>query len=448
MMRGLALFAFSCSYALGQMQFLVVDAPGSEKPVSTMVQVGAAPVGDRVDTVFRVRNTSQAQLVIRTLTVGGAGFSMFGQPSLPHTLAPGLNMDFTVRFAPKDYGSYSANLSVNGVGVLLAGSSTAAPVLSSDGTQLPAGSSIDLGLAERGATTSKTFRLENTTSERVRVQTVAVTGKHFKLNADLALPIELAPRNGIDLNVLFAPTASGVFEGSLVLDGRSFRLTGAAHEPPFPKPAIMIDLPNPGSAQQGKVSVQFGEASRAMGSGKLRMEFRPRTATMPDDEAVRFVKGVRSNSFEVAEGVTIPVPEMTFQTGTTAGTIVFTAEVGGWTASSSIEINPERVHIDKVRATRNGSMLEVEITGYDNTRTLNQLAFTFLGANGDVIQPGAIRVDTAADFSKYFANSTLGGSFTLKAIFPVAGVITNIASTQVEVTNSSGVAQTGKTTFQ
>ncbi len=93
-------------------------------------------------------------------------------------------------------------------------------------------------------------------------------------------------------------------------------------------------------------------------------------------------------------------------------------------------------------------MLELEITGFDNTRTLNQLAFTFLTSNGDVIQPGAIRVDTTTDFGKYFANSTLGGSFTLKAIFPVAGVITNIGSTQVEVTNSSGVAQSGKTAFQ
>jgi hypothetical protein len=447
-MRGLIFFALSCTYAFGQIQFHLVDAPGSEKPVSTMVQVGAAPVGDRVDTVLRVRNTSQTQLVIRTLTLAGAAFSIFGQPSLPHTLAPGLNMDFTVRFAPRDYGSYSANLAVNGVGLLLAGSSTAAPVVSVDGTQRPAGSSIDLGLAERGASTSKTFRLENTTSERVRIQAVTITGKHFKLNQDMPLPIELAPRTGIDLNVVFAPTASGVFEGSLVIDGRTFRLTAAAHEPPFPKPAIVIDLPNPTSAQQGKVSLQFGEGSRAIGSGKLRMEFRPLAAAAPDDEAVRFVKGARANSFEVTEGVTVPVSEMTFQTGTTAGTIVFVAEVGGWTATASVDINPERVHIDKLRAIKNGSMLEVEITGFDNTRTLNQLAFTFLTSNGDVIQPGAIRVDTTADFGKYFANSTLGGSFTLKAIFPVAGVITNIASTQVEVTNSSGVAQTGKAAFQ
>ena len=100
-------------------------------------------------------------------------------------------------------------------------------------------------------------------------------------------------------------------------------------------------LPNATSGQQGRVSVQFGQASRAIGSGKLRLEFRPSIALAPDDEAVRFIKSNRSTTFEVTEGVTIPVQDATFQTGTTAGTIVFTAEVGGWTATSSVEIAPQ-----------------------------------------------------------------------------------------------------------
>ena len=83
------------------MQLLLVDTPGSEKPVSTLHSIGSIAVGERIDTVFRVRNTSQTSLTIRTLTLGGTGFTMFGQPSLPHSLAPGLNMDFTVRFAPR-----------------------------------------------------------------------------------------------------------------------------------------------------------------------------------------------------------------------------------------------------------------------------------------------------------------------------------------------------------
>jgi len=446
--RAVSLLLFGSALVFGQIQYLIVDGPGSEKPVSALYQLGSAPIGDRLDATFRIRNTTQAQLVIRTLTIAGAAFSISGQPALPHTLAPGLNMDFTVRFAPKDLGSYSANLSVNGVSLLLTGSSAAAPVLSIGGVQLPSGSAIDLVLTERGTAISKSFHLENITSERVRVQSAAVAGKQFRLKDDLLLPIELAPRASMDFEVVFAASTSGVFEGSLVIDGRTFRLTGSANEPPFPKPTIIVDLPNSSSGQQGRVSVQFGQPSRAIGAGKLRMEFRPAIAGTPDDEAVRFMRGNRLNSFDVAEGVQIPISDLTFQTGSTAGTIMFIAEVGGWTASANIEIVPERIHVEKVRAARNTSMVEMEITGYDNTRTVNQLAFTFYGANGEVIQPGAIRVDSTADFSRYFVSSTLGGSFTLKAVFPVAGAIANIASVQVELVNSSGVARTEKIQIQ
>src|SRR4051794_15456893 len=216
--------------------------------------MGSAAVGERLDTVFRVRNTTQASLTIRSLTLGGSGFSMFGQPSLPHTLAPGLNMDFTVRFSPRDYGSYSANLNVNGTALLLLASSTAAPVLSVNGTQLPSGSAIDLGLAERGSNLAKTFRLENTTSERVRVAGTSITGKYFRLGQMPSFPLELSPQGTLDFEVAFAPTASGVFEGALTIDGRTYKLTGASTEPPFAKPTVVIDLPNPVSGQQGRVS--------------------------------------------------------------------------------------------------------------------------------------------------------------------------------------------------
>ena len=195
---------------------------------------------------------------------------------------------------------------------------------------------------------------------------------------------------------------------------------------------------------------QFNSARppRAIGSGKLRLEFRPAIALAPDDEAVRFIKSNRSATFEVTEGVTIPVQEATFQTGTTAGTLVFTAEVGGWTATSSVDIAPQTVHFDRVKAVKNASMLEVEITGYDNTRSASQLAFTFFTAKGEPVQPGAIRVDGTNDFRRFFENSSAGGAFTLKAIFPVAGPLVDISSTEVSFVNSAGSTASGKIQMQ
>jgi hypothetical protein len=445
MNRALFLPCAFCVSAFAQMELFVVERPGSEKPVSGMFAIPATPVGERTDVTFRVRNTAQTTLVIGSLTLGGTGFAWSNRPSIPHQVAPGLNVDFVVSFTPRDFGSYSANLSVNGVGLLMTANSTAAPVLSSGGLPLTSGSSVDFGLLERATTSAKIFRLENTTSETVRVSSVAVNGKHFRLPREIPGPFEMQPRSGIDIEVAFAPAASGVFEGSLVVDSRTYKLTGAANEPPMPKPTIVVDLPEAASAQQGRVSVRFGEGSRAVGAGKLTMQFRPAAGVASDDEAVRFMRGSsRLASFEVTEGAVLPLPELTFQTGTTAGTIVFVAEVGGWTVTSTVEIAPQKVHIEKSRLVKNGSMLEVEITGFDNTRSVDALVFSFYTAAGAVVQPGSLRVSSGGDFQKYFVASTAGGSFTLKAVFPVAGLIAEIASAEVSLTNSAGERVSGK----
>lgn len=438
-----------CAAAQGQMQLLQVTGPGAEKELPSVFAMGAVAVGENAIVRVRVRNASQSQLTIRTLVLAGTGFTMIGQPTLPHQIAPGLNMDVEIRFSPRDHGSYSASFSVNGTAVMLTGSSIPAAVLMMAGMQLPSGSAADLGLAQRGATAFKTFRLVNTTPEVVRIQSVRVTGSSFKLPQELSLPLELAPGNSYEFEIAFAPLASGVFQGALMVDDRTYRLTGAANEPAFPKPTIVVDLPVAASAQQGKVSVHFGQASHAIGPGTLRMEFQPLSAMAADDQAVRFTRGSsRSAAFHVTEGTVTPLAEMTFQTGTTAGTIVFTAEVGGWTANATVNIAPQTIQIEKTRAARNGSMLEVEITGFDNTRSVDGVAFTFFNARGEAVQPGAIRVNTAADFRRHFEASGAGGVFALKAVFPVAGAISEIASAETQLTNTAGSTQSGKIQLQ
>jgi hypothetical protein len=445
MTRTLLLACVLCVPALAQVQLLVVERTGVEKPVSAMYTVPPTPVGERTEIVFRIWNKGQTALTIGSLTLGGSGFAWLDRPSTPHQLAPGFNVDFAVAFAPKDFGSYSANLVVNGVGLLITANSTAAPVLSAGGVTLSSGGSVDFGLLERGTSAARMLRLENTTSETVRVSRVVVAGKHFVLQREISGPFDLQPRSGVDLELVFAPTGSGVFEGSLAIDSRAYKLTGAANEPPMPKPTILVDLPEAASAQQGRVSVRFGEGSRAIGVGKLTMQFRSAAGLAADDDAVRFLRGgSRLASFEVTEGTTIPLPELTFQTGTTAGTIVFVAEVGGWTVTSSVEIPPQRVHIEKSRLVKNGSMLEVEITGFDNTRTVDALVFSFFSPAGVMVQPGFLRVGAAGDFQKHFAGSAAGGSFTLKAVFPVAGIIAEIASAEVSLTNAAGERSSGK----
>ena len=91
--------------------------------------------------------------------------------------------------------------------------------------------------------------------------------------------------------------------------------------------------------------------------------------------------------------------------------------------------------------------VEIRVTGFDNTRSLSQLSFTFYNASGSVIAPGAIRLDAAADFARYYATSDVGGTFLLRAVFPVTGDTSVIAAFDVSLTNASGLTATPRTSF-
>jgi hypothetical protein len=172
------------------------------------------------------------------------------------------------------------------------------------------------------------------------------------------------------------------------------------------------------------------------------MEFHP---SMPaaDDPAIQFLANAsRSIDFSVIEGVadaqfgpTIAIP---LQTGTTAGTIVVTAELGGDTETATVEIPPQPVAISAVQMTHTPSGVDVQVSGYDNTRSLTAASFTFLQKDGAVLAPGALQEDLTAAFKDYFENSTVGGNFQLHLSFPVTGDPAVIDSVRVVMTNGTG----------
>jgi len=103
--------------------------------------------------------------------------------------------------------------------------------------------------------------------------------------------------------------------------------------------------------------------------------------------------------------------------------------------------------IGATQALRSATAVEIRISGFDNTRSLGPLSFTFYDAAGNPIAPGAIRTDDSPDFARYFAGSDLGGVFLLRAVFPVTGDAGVIASCEATLANSAGSAKTPRTPF-
>ncbi len=86
----------------------------------------------------------------------------------------------------------------------------------------------------------------------------------------------------------------------------------------------------------------------------------------------------------------------------------------------------------------------MSVSGFDNTYSASQLAFTFYNTTGQVVPPGAINVNATSDFQQYFAATQQGGMFALLATFPVTGDTTQIVAVDIQVTNSVGITTASK----
>jgi hypothetical protein len=194
----------------------------------------------------------------------------------------------------------------------------------------------------------------------------------------------------------------------------------------------------------------------------LILAFQPAVSGVGDDPAVTFADGTRSAAFTVAEGASegefAGGPSVSFGTGTTAGTLTFAVTLGNSTAQSSVTIPAADVGINAAVAARDvacapayvyctATNVELQINGWDNTRSISQIVFAFFDSSGNAIAPGNITVAAATPFQQYFATSDLAGVFGLHALFPVTGDSDLVVAAQVQITNSVGSVQTATITF-
>ncbi|MBI4877972.1 MAG: choice-of-anchor D domain-containing protein [Acidobacteria bacterium] len=432
--------------AAAQLQTFAV-AGGAMTPLGTLHDLGSAAPGDTIVARFWVRNSTAAPASLVTLGVAGTGFALAGYPPLPYTLAPSATVDFTVRFAPTATGGFSASLAVNGVVTLLRGTGLAAATVFLEGEDgspelLRTGATIDFGRIERNSSSAHRVRLGNHSGERLRIATIRVQGPSFRGPIGVNAPLWLENGRSAVFEVYFEPRTAGPDNGTLDIDGRRFPLLGTGLEIPFPAISIRTE---PG-AMQVRLRIELEAPARRAGAGEVSLELRSAAGF---DPTVFFLPvSSRFAPFTVKEGDTRARfgdrEEIVFQTGTTAGTLLLTARLAEQSDQVTIPIAPAKVEFESVKALRSGSQIEVQIVGYDNTRTAAQLAFTFYDAKDAAVSPGSIQLDAGADFRRYFENSTTGGAFSLRAVFPVAGRIADIVSVEVELANSQGATRSGR----
>jgi hypothetical protein len=430
-----------------------VDTGAGLQPLGTApVDFGSVELGSSAVRHFLAVNQMTVALTVPAIAVAGGDFALSGAAPSGTVLQPNQSAAFDVRFSPTAAGSRSGSLVIGGQTYALVGTGARLTYEVDAGAGLqPLGTgSVDFGSVELGFTIARHFAVANQSAIVLTAPPIAVPPGDFALSGAAPGGLALPPGKSADFYVQFTPTATGARGGSLVIGNTTYALIGTGIQPPLPNPVLSINLPQPLSAQQGAVTVTLDAASKTSGSGTLTLDFQPASG-LTDDAAIVFASGGRTAAFTVSPGDTqghfgaqLTAP---FQTGTTAGALTFTVQLGGVTAQQAIAILPATAGITLIQGVRSATGVEVQVTGFDNTHSAGPLTFTFFDAAGNAIAPGAISANATAGFASYFQNSGLGGVFLLTAVFPVTGNPSQIGAFQVQIANSVGTAQTARTAF-
>ncbi|HXI41064.1 MAG TPA: choice-of-anchor D domain-containing protein [Bryobacteraceae bacterium] len=453
MTRRVLLLAFLGASSIPAQLSLFVLQGDSEAPINGQYGFGTVSMGDVRDIPFRLRNTGNSSTPLTVLSLAGADFSFVNPPAVPQDVAGGAEVDVIVRYAPSAPSS-RATFAADGVSAVFFGNALGAGTVSLDDggdalRLLMADAVIDFGSAVRGSTVTRHIVVANpSTSDKISIRNVVALGAAFHLTRD-PLPIVLAPGVSATMRLDFTPMSNGTQLGTLEIDQRSFHLTGTGLDPAAPLPSIALDVSQRTSAQQGKLTVKLASISKATTTGEVDIDIRPNTATANTDGGILFLAtGSRNAKFNIKPGDTVgrfgSEDNVVFQTGTTAGDIVFTVKLGDATEQSMLTIPRAIVEVDTAQAQHTSAGLDVRVSGFDNTRTISKIIFTCFDRKGTALNPGAITVDTSAAFQEFFASSDLGGVFALHAFIPVIGRAAQVAAVEVQITNAAGTAQTSR----
>ena len=386
--------------------------------------------------------------------------------ALPSTIAANGTASFTLAFAPLQPSTLlSANLLVGSDTYQVEGTPVGGLEISyvtqAGVRYTPTGNAIGLGQVSNG-TATLTFTVTNPIASTTAVVGVMVSGGGFSLSGAPTTAATLQPGQSLpDFQLTFSSSQAGAYNGTLTIGTQVFTIAASVPSslgsPGSPLPGIdLICGTSPcnsqtfTSQQQINLSVQLASPAQSLSLFTLTMTFSPWNG-LPDDTSIEFFSPIRTRnlSMSIPAGSTVATyngqSQVSFQTGTTAGTITFTLASLDQKLTWAITIPPAEVQVTSVLAQRQSPNLVVTVNGYDNTYSVGQLSFTFYDLSGNAIG-SEIQVNASANFSQYFSTrGNAGGTFALRASFPVNGDVTQIGSVAVNLTNSAGTASANQT---
>jgi hypothetical protein len=401
------------------------------------------------------------------LTPGTAGVAYSAQINVTPTTGP---YTFTVAAGNALPAGLSLNPTSTTPASILSGTPTAAgsftfTVIAADSANHTASQSYTLVIALPPITITPTT-LPNGTLGTVYSQQLTATGGAggyvFSVGSG-ALPGGLTLSSAGLLSG--TPTAAGAFSFTVsVTDSKqttvsqTYQLT--INTAPVSTPTVTGVGSTAPPAQQPAISVQLAQPYPTDLTGTITLTFAPAAGNV-DDPSIQFSTGGRSVTFTIPAGQTTAVfstATVSLGTGTVAGTITLTLHfsvANGLDVTPNpaptqvITIAPQAPVITKVTTTSSSGGIEVDVTGFSNTREMVSATFTFQAASGTTLQGGTQTITVGPLFATWYGDATsdqYGSQFTFAQTFNISGSSSGVASVSVTLTNTQGASPATTTT--
>ncbi len=223
--------------------------------------------------------------------------------------------------------------------------------------------------------------------------------------------------------------------------------------PTLPAPTIggVTDTEPPG--QQPGLSLQLANSYPLPLTGTITLTFASTVGNI-DDPAVQFSTGGRTANFTVPAGSTSAVfstSSFAIATGTVAGqiTLTLTFSASGEnvtpqpTPTRIITIPPQAPVVTKVAARHTAGGIEVDATGFSNSRDMVSATFQFQASAGTSLQTSQVTIPVDQIFGSWYsdvASQQFGSQFTFTQPFTISGNAAGITNVSVTLTNKEGAS--------
>jgi len=383
---------------------------------SASLAFGTVASGSSKTLTDTLTNTGAAAVTISSISGASSDLQVLGI-SPPLALGAGQSLPFSVQFHPSATGNVSRTISLLGANSNVLVSLTASGQAAGPGQLSPNPSSVAFGSVKVGSNQTASVTLSNAGGTDLTVNQATLSGAGFS-TSNLALPLTLHAGGTASLNVTFAPTGSGNFNGTVTF------ATNSTSNVALPISGTGVAngqlTANPSSLAFG--SIQVGNSSK-----------QSETLTNSGGTSVTISQANVSGIGFALSGLTVPVTiaanqSVTFNVsfapttaGAASGTLAITSDAPGsplnlalsgtGLAPGSLISNPGSVSFGNVTDGTNKTVpLTVTNTG-GQTVTVSSAAasgsgFSFTGPN----LPVTLNAGQSTTFNAIFAPSAAGAA--------------------------------------